>query len=219
MARNRELHAFYTSKAWRKFRLGLIAERGNRCERCGVIVARSLDLHGHHKVELTAENMADANLALNPKKVDLICHDCHDMDHKRFAHQNKKEVFIVYGPPFSGKRDYVAQNMMRGDLILDMDSLYESISGLPRYDKPNRLYGNVVNIYNTLMDNVKTRYGKWGNAWIIGGYPDKYKRERLANELGAELVYIDSPIEECISVAPNAEYVGYINKWFEQYVE
>ncbi|WP_438495906.1 hypothetical protein [Paenibacillus sp. IHBB 3054] len=40
-----------------------------------------------------------------------------------------------------------------------------------------------------LIDNIKTRLGKWGTAWIIGGFPEKFKRERLAKDTGAELIY------------------------------
>ena len=77
--------------------------------------------------------------------------------------------------------------MHRGDLVVDMDRLYEAVSMLHVYDKPNNLFGNVIGIHNLLIDNIKTRYGKWNDAWVIGGYADRYKREKLAEDLGADI--------------------------------
>ncbi len=34
-------------------------------------------------------------------------------------------VYIVYGPPMSGKTSYVIEHMEKGDIVVDMDSLYK----------------------------------------------------------------------------------------------
>jgi predicted kinase len=221
------LQSFYASDKWRTFRAGLIAERGNRCQMCGNIIARANDIIGHHKIELTPENVHDHTISLNPEKVDLICSDCHNEEHNRFGYHTKKNVFIVYGPPMAGKKTHVRQQMKRGDLIVDMDHLFEAVSWMPAFNKPDNLFSNVMSIHNTLIDHIRTRLGKWGNAWIIGGYADKYKREKLADELGAELVFCDTGREECLARLATseqlryrqAEWRQYIDKWFEQYQE
>ncbi|WP_375104634.1 HNH endonuclease signature motif containing protein [Paenibacillus sp. RS8] len=225
MARHAILQTFYTSENWRVFRLGLILERGNRCQHCGGIIARSIDIIGHHKIELTPENVHDHTISLNPEMVELICYDCHNREHKRFGYQYTKEVYLVYGPPLAGMMDLVRQQMSRGDLIVNMDLLYTALSGLPDYDKPDALYSNVVGVQNLLLDNIKTRLGKWGTAWIIGGYAEKFKRERLAEETGAELIFCSVSREECLSRLESEESLryrkdewrGYIEKWFEQF--
>jgi hypothetical protein len=117
--------------------------------------------------------------------------------------------------------------MSRGDLIVNMDQLYAAVSFLPFYDKPDNLLINVRGIHNQLLDNIKTRYGKWNNAWVIGGYADKYKRERLAEDLGAELVFCDISKEECLRRLKldgdrqyrQDEWESYIDKWFNQYMK
>jgi hypothetical protein len=225
MAKHAIIKAFYSSQSWTTLRLNLINERGNRCERCKEIIPRSRDIIGHHIEEITPENVNDYTISLNPNNIEIICFDCHNKEHKRFGYQGERKVYLVYGPPLSGKVTFVRQNMGRGDLVVDMDRLYEAITMLPSYDKPDQLFSNVIGIHNQLIDNIKTRYGKWNTAWVIGGYADKYKREKLANDLGAEIIFCDISHMECLrrlSVDHDRRYRldewrGYIDKWFDKY--
>lgn len=226
MAKYAILQSFYASEAWQKFRLAIIAERGLRCEYCGELVTRAKELTLHHIIELTPENVHDVMISLNPENVMVVHHDCHNQIHNRFGHQPGRSVYLVFGPPLSGKKSFVQERVRRGDLVVDMDALYHAVSMLPSYDKPDNLLSNVRAIHNLLIDNIKTRYGKWNNAWIIGGYADKYKRERLAEDLGAELIFCDVSQQECLRrlEADEArryrqdEWRGYIEKWFEQFI-
>lgn len=227
MGKYSALKSFYTSRRWHDFRIALIAERGPRCQKCGRIITDPLDLIAHHKEELSTDNYLDANVSLNPDNVILVCHSCHDEIHERFGHKPERKVYIVYGSPLSGKSSFVRNQMKRGDLMIDMDALYAAVSGLPAYDKPNNLYQNVMAMHNVLIDNVKTRYGKWNNCFIVGGYPEKRKREALADELGAELVYCEATKEECLvrlmgdeaRRTRRDEWRGFIDTWFEKYTE
>lgn len=223
------LKSFYASEKWIKFRLSLIAERGSKCQHCGKIIIKSTDIIAHHIKELTPENVNDYNISLNPNNILLVHSDCHNFIHKRFGYSNTGEnvVYLVFGSPLSGKTTFVKQQMRRGDLLVDMDKLYEAVSLLPSFDKPNNLLSNVMGIHNLLIDNIKTRYGKWNNAWVIGGYADKYKREKMANDLGAELIFCDVTKEECLFRLEQDEdrqyrrdeWKRYIDKWFETYIE
>jgi len=130
-----------------------------------------------------------------------------------------KKVFIVYGPPLSGKTTYVKNRANDGDLVVDMDYIYQAISGLDLYTKPNNLLLNAKGLRDELINQIKVRYGDWETAYIIGGYPDKYERERLAKQLGAELVFCECSLEECISrVKGNRplSWIEYIYRWFEK---
>jgi hypothetical protein len=226
MARYAILKSFYASGTWQKFRATIVAKRGPICETCGKVIGNPKECEvDHYPIELTPENVHDVNIALNPDNVKVRCHDCHDKRHNRFGNAPQHEVYIIYGPPLSGKHSYVSNNINRGDIVIDMDRLYEAVSMLPSYDKPNNLFSNVIGVYNLLIDNIKTRYGKWNNAWVIGGFADKYKREQLANDLGAEIIFCDISKEECICRLENDperqyrkdEWRKYINEWFEKY--
>lgn len=230
MAKYAILQTFYASDKWRTFRLALILERskgkgGVVCVKCGKLIAKPIDIHAHHMIELTPETVNDYSISLNPIHIELICHACHDKEHHRFGYKPPKKIYIIYGPPLSGKKTFVGENMERGDIVVDMDRLFSAVSMKPYYDKPDNLLTNVIGIRTLLLDNIRTRYGKWYNAWIIGGYADKFKRERLAEDLGAELVYLEASKDECyIRLEADVdrqyritEWKKYIDDWFEKY--
>ena len=228
MAKYPELQTFYASDAWRRFRMVIIVERGLRCEYCGQRVAKADELTLHHSpIELTPDNYHNLNIAMNRENVLLVHQGCHNAIHRRTASSKNvsRGVYIIYGPPLAGKKTYVQQQLWQGDLIIDMDALYAALSGQPMYDKPEPLLLTVRAAHDRILDTVKTRYGRWDRAWIIGGYPDKYKREKLALDLGAELVFIQASKEQCLERLKwdpgrkhkEKEWTGYIAKWFQHY--
>lgn len=226
MARYSILQSFYASEQWQIFRMIIISERGLKCEYCGEEVIRAGDLTLHHIIELTPENVNDVTISLNPENIMVVHHDCHNRIHNRFGYKPERNVYVVFGPPMSGKTSFVMERMLRGDMIVDMNRLYSAVSMLPFYDKPDNLFNNVRYIHNQLIDNIKTRFGKWNNAWIIGGYADKYKRERLAEDLGAEIIFCNVSKEECLRRLEldddrkyrKDEWKQYIEKWFDMFV-
>lgn len=74
---------FYLSPAWRACRDAYAASVGGLCERhyargeyvAGVIV--------HHKVHLTPANINDPSVTLNWDNLELVCRDCHAIEHLR----------------------------------------------------------------------------------------------------------------------------------------
>lgn len=229
MAKHSILKTFYASGKWQIFRAYIIGERAKRgdihCEHCNKRVAKARDVTVHHIEELTPENVGDAMIAFNPENVLVVHHECHNRIHCRFGYQPEHGVHVVYGPPLSGKTTFVQEFMSRGDLIVDVDRLYAAVSMLPDYDKPDNLLTNVLGLQRLLIDNIKTRYGKWSSAWVIGGYADRYKREKTADDLGAELVFCNVSMEECLrrlSLDEERRYRldewrGYIDRWFQEY--
>lgn len=214
-------HKLYTSKAWGELRRNLIIERGPVCQECGSLIADSSKLVGHHTIMLSPDNINDPNVALNPAFIRLLCTWCHNAEPGHFLDQNTHSVFIVYGSPMSGKTTLVNQLARYGDMILDIDKIYEAISGMPLYDKPENLRFNVFRIRDLMIDMVKTRFGKWRDAYVVTGGAIKAERERLAKELGGELIYVESTKEECMSRVANSgkskDWYKYIDKWWSEY--
>lgn len=219
---------FYQSKDWIKLMSVIRMDRTNEqgqiiCEHCGKPIIHRYDCIGHHMIELNEHNIYDANIALNPDNIMLLHHKCHNKIHDKLGIYSK-QVYLVYGSPLSGKSTYVHDNMRSGDLIVDMDNIWQCLSGCDRYIKPNRLKSCVFSIRDSLLDMVRMRQGKWLTAWVIGGYPLSSERERLIKSLDARAVFIDTDMEECmhrlkiIDDGRNVEeWKKYICDWWEKF--
>ena len=216
-----KLHQFYCSKAWRDLSFRLKVERGGKCERTGEVFADMSQLIAHHKIELTEDNVDDPNISLNPNNIEIISFNEHNKEHRRFGY--KQNVYIVYGSPLSGKTTLVRELMSYGDLVLDIDSLWQAVTFQPAHVKPKNVRFNIFKLRDEMLDQIKMRYGGWYDAYIIGGYPDKHERERLAQTLGAELIYCESTKEECLERLEQSgkpeSWREYIIDWWERYSE
>lgn len=222
------LNGFYQSKDWVELTKIIRLERTNSeglliCEYCGKPIVAKYDCICHHKIELNEANYLDANIALNPDNIMLVHHRCHNRIHNKLSCSHR-QVYLVYGSPLSGKSTFVRDNMDDGDCILDIDNIWQCISGCDRYIKPNRLRSCVFGMRNYMIDMIRMRQGKWLNAWIIGGYPLCSERERLIKSLGAREIFIDTPKEICLQRLHDSsdgrdvdEWTKYIEDWWESY--
>ena len=221
------LENFYRSKEWETLRELLRHERtdddGNLiCWHCGKPIVQKYDAIAHHTIFLTEDNVNIADISLNPDLIRFVHHKCHNKIHNKLGFV-KREIFLVYGSPLSGKTSYVDSVKEEGDLIIDIDNIWECVSGCDRYIKPKRLNAVVFGIRDELMRMVKYRVGKWNNAYIIGGFPLISERERICKELGAREIYIESTKDECLSrleLSDNrdkSEWKQFIDDWWRKY--
>lgn len=218
--------SFYHSSEWEKLLAQLKIERANEegqiiCWHCGKPITKAYDIIGHHKVELTDNNVNDFTVSLNPDNIVFVHHRCHNFIHNKLGYA-KREVFLVYGAPFSGAAEWVKKNMSRGDLVIDLDSIWQCVSGCERFDKPLRLNAVVFKLRDELFNAVRYRLGKWNAAYIIGGFPLSSERLRICRELGAREVFIESTRDACVKRMEKVkgikrdDYLKYIDDWFSK---
>ena len=77
---------FYNSSKWRKLAHYYAESRGWCCEKCQ---NRNIDysqpiykqLHCHHKIPLTDENIDAPSISLNEDNLILLCRTCHNIAH------------------------------------------------------------------------------------------------------------------------------------------
>ena len=224
----RTLSNFYQSKDWINLTHSLRLERLDSngqliCQHCGQPITRAYDAVGHHVIHLTEENVNDVNIALNPDNVVFVHMRCHNRIHDRLGGR-RREVCLVYGSPLAGKTTYVMDNLEPGDLVIDLSRIWACLSCCPDYVKPPRLNANVFAVRDALLDQVRTRLGKWERAWIVGGYPLISERERICRDYGAREIFIDTPREECLRRLHECNdgrdiraWEGYINTWWERF--
>lgn len=228
------LPQFYTSTAWKKFREALIQERTNKddgilyCEHSGKPLVNSYDIVLHHIKPLTTANMNDIDVTLNPENILIVSRVAHNEIHSRFGHSTGKKVYYVYGAPCSGKTTFVQHVKGNSDLVVDIDSVWQCITGSKKYEKPAALKSVAFETRDFLIDIVKTRAGKWERAFVIEGGAVRNERERKIALLGAEPIFIDTDKETCLKRLRNDcnrldaqknAWAGYIEQWFEDYTE
>lgn len=223
-----QVQQFYKSKQWQKLLEIIKLERADEqdqliCAHCGKPITDKYDCIGHHLIFLNEDNVNKSEISLNPELIQLVHHKCHNKIHNKLGY-SKREVFLVYGSPLSGKTSYVESVHDEGDLIIDMDNIWECVSGCDRYIKPKRLNAVVFGVRDKLLEMVKYRVGKWNNAYIIGGYPLIGERERLCKELGAREIFIDTSKEECLArlemsedLRNKDEWKDFIESWWRKY--
>ena len=80
----------------------------------------------------------------------------------------------------------------------------------------------VFSMRDNLLDVIKTRYGKWDNAFIIGGYPLISERESLIDSIGIDrAIFIDTPKKECLTNAKarGEVFIDFVEQWYERFTE
>ena len=170
-------------------------------------------------------NVNDYSISMNPDNIMLVHMRCHNAIHARFGFMAQKKVYYVYGAPCSGKSTFVQQNKGNSDLVVDIDLLWQAVTGGSLYDKPDALKTPVFALRDSLLDVVKTRNGKWQSAYIIEGGANKGMRERRIAALGAEDIFIDCDKETCLMRLASDEkrngvqeqWKKYIDDWFAVY--
>ena len=218
----------YQSKEFRSLRRELMHERADdngvlKCEYCGKPILKDYECIAHHEIEVTAVNLNNPEITLNPANLKLVHLKCHNEIHGRFGYSVKK-VYLVHGAPCAGKNTFVNVNKSRGDLVIDIDLIWEALTGGEMYDKPDMLTSNVFGVYNELLSQIKMRVGNWRTAYIISAEPFKTKRDRLAAQIGAECIYIPCTKEKALQRLYNDDarinvrdkWTEYINNYFEK---
>ena len=225
------LSGFYTSTEWKRCRENIIAARTNEQgfvidEHNGEPLIRSYDIVAHHKIPLTMQNVNDVSISLNPENIMLVSQKSHNEIHARFGFMAERKVYFVWGPPCAGKTTFVNEIKGNSDLVVDIDNIWQCVTGGKRYEKPNALKTNVFSIRDLLFDQVKTRAGKWERAFVIEGAALKGVRMRQIELLQAEDIFIDTDKQTCLqhlasdktrTAEQKKEWELYIDGWFADF--
>lgn len=70
--------AIYHTTRWRRLRQAYYTEQHGICERCG----QPGDVV-HHIEHITIDNVDDPDVTLNADRLELLCHSCHNKEHKQ----------------------------------------------------------------------------------------------------------------------------------------
>jgi len=239
---------FYRSEPWQACKAQVLHERTKAdgaiyCEHCGRLILKGFNPNAnnnagaivfHHKIPLNAYNVNDASISINPANIAVLHWACHNEVHGRFGHGGgnnipEKKVYLITGAPLSGKTTWARERSAEGDIILDIDDLWQAISGQPRYTKPNSLKPIVFAARDEIKGLIARGAGTWRNAFIIEGLPAKMDRQRETERYKAhntEIITMNTEQAECLArlhANPNGrnvkDYETYIAQYFARWSE
>ena len=101
-------------------------------------------------------------------------------------------VYVVHGPPLSGKSTYVQEHKGPNDLVFDFDLIMSALSGLPVHQHNENLIGYVLDIRDLIINRLRHE-DKLDAAWIIVTTIRPRLRQALS---GIDVKYIDLSVDE-----------------------
>ena len=239
---------FYRSDDWNSCKAQVLQARIKAdgsiiCEHCGKPILKGFNPNAnnnsgaivfHHKIYLNNFNVNDASISVNPDNIQIVHWSCHNEIHQRFGYSGtnnipEKKVYIITGASCSGKTTFVRDRLQENDLIVDIDDIWQMVSGKDRYIKPNALKPIVFKIRDELKGLISRGTGTWRNAFIIESLPSKQDRDREADRYKAfnvEVITMDVSKDECMNrlhTNPSGRnikaYEDYINEYFIRFTK
>ena len=135
------------------------------------------------------------------------------------------KTILICGPAGSGKSEFVRLQMSRGDIVIDIDKLYQAISYLDPHDKPREIIEYVRAAKEAIYKLAeKDKSDRW--LWIVTSGAEVKTRDRFRKRFKADVYVFETPIEECVArikedktryMKTEAEWYEIIGKWWQRY--
>jgi predicted kinase/5-methylcytosine-specific restriction endonuclease McrA len=214
--------AWYHLAIWNHPSEGLRArqlEQKPICEACG----RAPATVAHHK----RQHSGSWELFVDPNNLESVCKPCHDGAIQRGERagnytneidlnqdvsiasnvlfpktlaRSAIPIAVVSGAPGSGKSHYVARHKRPGEIVINIDVIVAELAGTPiRSNETKKFYLQPAMIERNRRLNALARERQAARAWFIIGAPNAGERGRWATALGAEVIVIETPADECMA--------------------
>ena len=150
-----------------------------------------------------------------------LCARCHTHKTRRESRMNPHtKCVLVYGPPGAGKSTYVHKNKQPGDIVLDVDAVWRTLTAGERFYRPDALWPFVADAFRSLV--VAAMLANVPRWIVIGGAT---QRERLIGGLNATHLPINPGRDVCERQIRNdpsrtngvAECLRWLSVWFDKY--
>lgn len=129
-------------------------------------------------------------------------------------------ITVVCGPPCSGKTTYVREHAEPGDLIVDMDALYQALSPTTTgHDQPQQVRPYVFAARDAVTNLLLAGSTPVRAAWIITSAPTADARATW-QQLGARVVLTTAPthvLEHRIRTQRPTGWLDHLDRWLSSH--
>jgi len=142
--------------------------------------------------------------------VQSLCEPCHRIktatedhnlgasNHPAWLEPSAVPLFIVCGPPCSGKSTYVAEHKRAGETVIDLDSIMTELDPSYRHWSgylDRVLLNRAIRQRNALLGDLKRQ--SFGRAWFIVSAPTPAERAWWSGKLGGGVILMQPGFAEC----------------------
>jgi predicted kinase len=140
------------------------------------------------------------------------------------------ETTLVCGPPASGKSSYVKDNAQRGDLVWDLDEMVRTLThGLEPHEISVTTREIVRKMRTVVMEEIakasRNPKNELERAWVIWSLPKVKVRRAMSDQLKADVIVFECPVEQCVENAQKDDRPGAFlarvrrdsMKWWDMY--
>lgn len=223
---------FYNSIEWRTLSKRLRSEEP---------FCRSCILRGRHTFANVSDHIIPLKLAWDMRfdrhNIQSLCHQCHNSKRAMEGEMFNDKVIsfpvtLVCGAPCSGKSTYVTERWHRGHAVVDVDAIFQAVSGCQYHENPETLLPVVLDARNAVLARLCLMASDRPTTWIIACAPTRKERDVYRGIFPDLRVHVmPTPKEECIQRAYErtknstggmisyANYRELILDWFRDYEE
>jgi 5-methylcytosine-specific restriction endonuclease McrA/predicted kinase len=233
LKRDKQSSAFYKSSAWQHLRQQALTRDIGLCQHClskkQITLAEMVD----HIIPIKI----DQDLKLSLGNLQSLCNPCHILktasDRTKYIQSyivpnwlkpSAIPLTIVCGPSGSGKTSFVLENSDPEDMVIDLDWIKSSLSGLPWYQSNDDWLKPALWERNRRLEHLSSLTS--GKAWFIVSAPKAEERRRWAAMLKPErVIVLEVPLNICKERLMKDErrssqwqrYVEVSRNWWLQY--
>lgn len=200
------------------------------CRRCGKM-AQCVD----HIIPIAEGGTDDRH------NLQALCNQCHSKktrrEQMRYAEKNNPPegmpsqkigggvpiVYLVCGPPGSGKTTYCLEHMREGDVVVDMDAIAQALMGNGGGWRSDAVLHIALAMKEQAIQSIPTSGVPC--AWVIDMGARREDREGMAASLNAEIIILDVEASTCMERIKNdpprknmpRDWGPLVEKWWMDY--